>query len=275
MLASRTVFNNSCLAVLAVARADVVTGSSCFCRLEEAPAAGGQRCHGGGQAPKVEPPPPGIAGTVVAPTPDLKYQGAALLMIDATVLTPVDVIELAPGLYSSELAPIGADGTFELPLPTAEELPAGLLVPAADFVVFGGGGVTCVLAPTVPTANVVQYVVSGGIGFALPAVVLVGIAGGSATIATPTPIDFENPSVTLFDLEVVTWLYADEDVQVTSPVGGCDASGTPFFIDLDLKQGWNQAALSFEVDPVTELPSGVFLNNSAHEDLYFNAIGGF
>ncbi|HRP48260.1 MAG TPA: hypothetical protein PLT07_11975, partial [Trueperaceae bacterium] len=30
---------------LAVARADVAIGSSCFCRLEEAPAAGGHCCH--------------------------------------------------------------------------------------------------------------------------------------------------------------------------------------------------------------------------------------
>ncbi len=227
-----------------------------------------------GQAPPIEPQAQSIAGTVVSPDPTVKFQGAALLMMDPDALAPADVIEIVPGAYSSAMTPIAADGSFELPLPTAEELPANLLQPATGFI--RAVDSTCELAASVPSAKVTQYLVGAGPAMIVPAVYVMGIFGSALTVVTPTAIDFDDPGLEIYDLQMVSWLYADADVAVTSPDGGCITGSQPLFVDLDLEKGWNQVVLRFVTEPgtVPAVVTEMNVSNGTFEDLYFNAIGG-
>lgn len=210
-----------------------------------------------------------ISGTAVSPMPEYVPQGVVLLMADLDALAVTDVLELVPGIFSSAVAPVGADGSFDLVLPSADEMPAGVLTAATDFFRFGGA--TCTLDASVPTAQVSQYLAEG-MALIFPGVAFLSLLSPSLSITTTEPFDFDTDDLT--DHTVVGWLFATEDVTVSSEEAGCDVGGDAVHIDVHLTAGWNQVALSFERDPDTDDVVAAHLNNNSATQLYFNLLGG-
>lgn len=212
---------------------------------------------------------PSVAGTVNYPTPDFKVLGASMVMLDPSALTSATMTEVIPGLFASEPAAIAADGTFELPLPAAEDIPASVLAPAADLAEMEDL-IECPLTADSITARVSYLYTAGFIN--LPGVAFLSIMGSGFSIATTAPVDFEGPG-DISDYTIVTWLFATDDVSVTSGAATCSFDSTPLTVELDLTAGWNQVALSFQHDPDTGDVTGVVFGNDDTEELYFNLVG--
>lgn len=224
------------------------------------------------QAPKSEEPAATyVRGEVVSPSPDYVPQSAFMIMVDEAELDTADVLRLGPGVYASDSVPVAADGTFELPLPEADEMPASVLVPGNDF--FNFPGATCSITASVAGARVSQYYAEG-VFILLPGVAFLSFLGPSFSITTTAPFDFSDSAAVLYEQTLVSWLFATEDVALSAGETGCDVGGDSLMIDLDLKAGWNQVGLSFEVDPDTEEVVGGALENNDTEQLYFNLMGG-
>lgn len=222
------------------------------------------------QAPQGGQRAPSVAGKVVSPYPDFMPQAASLLMVDSASLDTSAVNQVAPGVYTAGAAAIAADGSFELVLPKADELPAAVLVPANDLLKFGSA--SCTLTVSAAGARVSQYY-SEGLTILVPGVVFLSFLGPTFSLTTTAPFDITDPGASVYDHELVSWLFATEDVAVASGELGCDVDGTPFTIDLDLKVGWNQVALGFELDPDTDAVIGAKLSNNDADELYFNVVG--
>ncbi len=212
---------------------------------------------------------PSVAGTVSYPTPDFKVLGASMVMLDPSALTSAAMTEVIPGLFASEPVAIAADGTFELPLPAAEDIPASVLAPAADLAVMEDL-IECPLTADSITARVSYLYMAGYLN--LPGVVFLSIMGSGFSIVTTAPVDFEGPG-DISDYTIVTWLFATDDVSVTSGAATCSFDSAPLTVELDLTAGWNQVALSFQHDPDTGDVTGVVFGNDDAEELYFNVVG--
>lgn len=223
------------------------------------------------QAPRTEeqPPVPSVTGTVNSPDPDFKVLGATMVMIEPSAISTATMTEVIPGLFASEPVAIAADGTFELPLPAAEDIPASVLAPAADFAEIEDL-LECPLTASSTTARVSYLYVVGYLN--LPGVVFLSIMGSGFSVATTAPVDFEGPG-DMSDYTIVSWLFASDDVSVVSGEVTCSFDGTPLTVELDLTAGWNQVALSFQHDPDTGDVTGVMFGNDDAEELYFNLVG--
>ncbi len=228
-----------------------------------------------GQVPPPELAPASIKGTAISLDEFYVPQGAALLMVDSDTLDMTSAaapVELAPGIYSTALAPIDADGKFEIFLPEGDEIPAGVTVQAAEFLELSGAE-TCALSATVADAQVSRMVTGFGPS-AFPNVFFLSVFGSSPSFTTATPVDFDDPGFDESELQLVSWLYASTDVEITTPAGGCDMAGETLTVNLALTAGWNQVEMTFEADPDTSARLGTTISNSTAEELYFYAIGG-
>ncbi len=216
--------------------------------------------------------PASIKGTATAVTPAGTFVpvGAALILADPAVTTTsletlAGPVEAAPGLYVGAMAVVDADGKFELTLPDWDDMPAGLTAPAAQFFKLPGAE-ACVLTASVPGAQVSKMVFFFG-PLAAPGVLLLSIEGVALSIATPTPVDFADPAVKIYDQTLLSWLHTDADVNISTPPGGCAVGTQTVTIDLALTEGWNQVASTFEADSADTL-LGTNVTNNASEDVY-------
>ena len=233
-----------------------------------------------GQVPPPEAAPASIKGTAITQPGDYAPLGAGLLMIDPDALEssslnmaldPLAVpVEAAPGVYSTVLVPVDADGNFEIFLPEGDELPAGLTGPIAQFL-FLPEGETCNVVGSVADARVSRMVL--GLGpITYPGVYFMTLGSTAPSLTTTAPVDITDPDLALSDLVLVSWVYADKDVEITTTAGGCDVDGVTFIVDLALKGGWNQVEATYQMDSVTRLIIGTTLSDSAAEELYFHQL---
>ncbi len=199
-----------------------------------------------GKAVPPEAAPASIKGTAISLNESYLPQGAALLMVDTSIVTTTAAatletlaapVEVLPGLYSTPLATVDADGKFEIFLPEGDELPAGVTVQAAQFLELPGAE-TCALSASVTDAQVSRMVTGlGPVPF--PNVYFLSVLGSSPSLTTAAPVDFDAPDFSESDLQLVTWLYASTDVEIATPAGGCDMTGETLTVDLALTAGWN------------------------------------
>lgn len=226
-----------------------------------------------GQTPPPEDTGPETAsGTLNAPTAAPTFLGAAILLADAAmVVAPAAVIEVQEGIFTGTMSPVNADGTVDIILPEADEMPASVLSPAGEFF-YGFDYTTCELSTSAPEA-LVSEVLLGLAPMPLPGMVFFSVEGNAFAVTTPQPVDMDaaDPSVTGF----VWWLYADSAVTVGTPAAGCDFNSIAMHIDLALEEGWNQVELLAEIDPVTDIATSATISNSAYEELYFNLAPSF
>ncbi len=160
------------------------------------------------------------------------------------------VISPDPGTYLGPASPIDANGTLHLLLPNPGDLPAAVLGTAEGFLwVPAGPTVLCPTTASVPTARVSSAVALSG-----PAVPMVAVLTGDGlyvSYVSDKQVDFSAGDEQFLHMRPLTWLYADNDVDVKTASGGC-ANGTDptVFVDLGLKKGWNQVAWTLAEDPL-------------------------
>ncbi|MDT3682985.1 MAG: hypothetical protein ROY82_11010 [Truepera sp.] len=160
------------------------------------------------------------------------------------------VIAPEPGTYLGPASPIDSSGTMHLILPNPADLPDAVLGTAEHFLWLPAG--PPVLCPT--TASVPSARVSSAISLTGPAVPMVAILTGEGlyiSYVADKEVDFSAGDEQYLHMRPLTWLYADNDVDVKTAAGGC-ANGTDptVFVDLGLKKGWNQVAWTLEEDPL-------------------------
>jgi len=160
------------------------------------------------------------------------------------------VISPDPGTYLGPASPIDADGTLHLLLPNPGDLPAAVVGTAEGFLwIPASPNVLCPTTASVPSAKVSSAIALGG-----PAVPMVAVLTGSGlhvSYVSDKEVAFPGGSEQFLHMRSITWLYADNAVDVETSAGGCQAGTSPtLFVDLKLKEGWNQVAWTLEEDPL-------------------------
>jgi hypothetical protein len=190
-------------------------------------------------------PPPGagaIVGTAVEPG-GAPVLGVGLMMVDLalapTAVGAAELIEIGTGQYATGLVPVSADGTFSLPLPTAAELPDGVLAPADDFLLNVQGVADCDLLADPAGARVSGHIFDE-FGVA-PGVYGVSLEGLALSLVTETPVDMGD--LANYPGRFLVWLYADGPVAIETVGAGCAGN---VVVDVELVTGWNVAAWTFD-----------------------------
>lgn len=169
----------------------------------------------------------------------LVFQGEGVVPSDAPDLSASIVYRLFPDLdlYMTQIFPIEADGSFVLNLPTASDLPDGVLVPAEEFYPLAASSVEdCALVADDPGARVSSHTLDFP---TLPGLVIFDVDGLVAAVVSNSPYDGDPGSLTGRNL--ITWLYATRDVSIET-AGRCAVEGATLDVDIDLKSGWTQVA---------------------------------
>jgi hypothetical protein len=190
-------------------------------------------------------PPPGagaIVGTAVEPG-GAPVLGVGLMMVDL-VLAPTavggaELIEVGTGQYATGLVPVAADGSFRLPLPTAADLPDGVLSPADDFLLNVQDTADCDLVADPAGARVSGHVFDE-FGVA-PGVYGVSLEGLALSLVTETPVDMGD--LANYPGRFLVWLYADGPVAIETVGAGCVGN---VVVDVQLRAGWNVVAWTYD-----------------------------
>jgi hypothetical protein len=173
-------------------------------------------------------------------------------------------------IFVSPISPVADDGSFELVFPDGDDVPASTLAAAADFVVNARDIPTCSVVASDATANVT----TAAWEFAsVPGIVMYLLEGAALTIISSEPIDFDDPDLTVFDLEFVTWVYADSAVDVSTGAG-CDTGTFEVIVDVSLQAGWNQLEWALTEGAGTD-PDVLRLRNSVADDVHAYIAFGF
>lgn len=221
------------------------------------------------QAPA--PSAPKLTGTLIDTGAPASALGATLLTIVPSEITAVDLVEVMPGMWATPAGPVASDGSIEIPLPAAADIPAAVLVGADEMLVIGT--TTCPLIGASSTARFTSFGFFGSVP--VPVVALLYFTGTLPTLASDEVIDFAAADYSQFDYRSISWVYATEDSHVTAGTTGCVVAGTTISADLHLKSGWNQVAATFEVDEGTGNLVGLTYADDDTSEIYFNApVGG-
>jgi hypothetical protein len=190
-------------------------------------------------------PPPGagaIVGTAVEPG-GAPVLGVGLMMVDLalapTAVAAAELIEIGTGQYATGLVPVAADGSFRLPLPTAAELPDGVLSPADDFLANVQDTADCDLVADPASARVSDHVFDE-FGVA-PGFYGVSLEGLALSLATETAVDMGD--LANYVGRFLVWLYADGPVAIETVGIGCAGN---VVVDVELETGWNVAAWTYD-----------------------------
>jgi len=190
-------------------------------------------------------PPPGagaIVGTAVEPG-GAPVLGVGMMVVDLalapTAVGAAEFIEIGTGQYATGLVPVAADGSFRLPLPTAAELPDGVLSPADDFLANVQDTTDCDLEAEPAGVRVSDHVFDE-FGVA-PGVYGVSLEGLALSLVTETPVDMGD--LANYPGRFLVWLYADGPVAIETAGAGCAGK---VVVDLELRAGWNVAAWTYD-----------------------------
>lgn len=237
-------------------------------------ACGGQTSANPDPDPDPDPDPTPVVESVtgtVNPQPGMPpVLGVAMALIDpeaALVVTGAALVDAGGGVYVGPYRPVDANGQVELVLPDAAEIPAEVLAPAEQFY-FGLDYATCELTTSATGVTVTQF--TGEVGFyMIPSVWSFMLDVNTPTLVTTTPVDMTQPG---FEVrEIISWIYADAAVDITTPGAGCTSPVTTYHFDLSLEEGWNQVAVMVEREPDTGAPLEATITSSSAETLYFGA----
>ncbi len=208
------------------------------------------------------------SGTAVAAF-YVMQDGSFMVILDAS-----GVVSPSPGIYVGPASPVDADATAHLVLPDPHDLPEEVLGTATSFVqVISSGPVVCPTTASVPSATVSKVLFSNGMSS--PMVFILTGDGLTTSYTGDKKVDFTASEEQLFHMRFVTWLYADNDVDVKTAPGGCVNGTDPtVVVDLNLRKGWNQVAWTMQEggpsDPVT-----ITLGNGADIDpIYMSYTAG-
>lgn len=204
---------------------------------------------GGGTTPT--PQEPAISGTFASFTGTVNYLGLALLIADGAALAPSSLSEGRPGVFSTEIVPIGSGGSFNVPLPAGDQLPDRVMANADAF--FSSRGVfACTFNASDPTVRVSQVAFGGGM-------INPGLVAYSAIFSVPGLVTTSPIEGTLEGAEFVTWIYAEQDVEIGTDAAGCTDGSSTLHVNLKLTQGWNYVGITNEPDPADEEASIVHM----------------
>ena len=212
------------------------------------------------------PGPQTVKGTVTTMEGAPAVLGGALLLVNLSAVDPgpVAVTPIDEQLYATTLSAVNQDGSLELALPSGAELPDELLFPAAGFF-HNLDPETCSLS----TSADVRVSAMAVAELPFPAVMLVTMDGPSLALTTTTPMDLDDPEVSILDFTLFSWVYAEEGVRIATPEGGCTVDSVTYQLDLALEPGWNPVALDLEGDAEAGSVTGVNLTNGSSAELHF------
>lgn len=192
--------------------------------------------------------------------------GAALVMMDTSGgIGPSSVTEIMDGTFLGQVSPIDEDGGFNIQLPRESEIPATLFRSATNMVSLLTLLPDCQLQASTTGARVTEAMAQRLPSYTAPAVALLGSFGGGVTLAVGNPIDPTWSDEELLSQEFGTWVYATEDVSLTSIGTDCQdpSSLTSYSVDVDLEAGWNHLAWHYEFDATTSEFLSYDLRNTA------------
>ncbi len=185
----------------------------------------------------------------------LNFQGVSLMFGDITAIGLADLHEFYPGLFSTDIAPVAPDGSFEVVLPTKDELPESLLVSSGSLFAYDGG--TCSLSSSKTGVRTTMYTFDGP-PFAVPMMTLYSPLFSVPTFTTAEPVNTDEDE--MHDHVFLSWVFAEDAVSVDSLDTPCVVDTEEIHVDLDLKAGWNTVGLSLIYDAVTDTVTGANLN---------------
>lgn len=171
---------------------------------------------------------------------------------EASVVDPdgPNAIEIDTGIWLLTSTLLDLEGDPELVLPDVEDLPAAFvddwLVPAEDAILNFGFEPGCELSADPAGALVSLHFFFEGI--TSPGLMIsLGTLEYLFLMATTEPLDVDG-DLEEQDPTFVGWLYADQDVALTTD-GSCDELS----VDVELSAGWNQVGWSLTFDAVGDL----------------------
>ncbi len=175
-----------------------------------------------------------------------------------------------PGTYVGPASPVDADDTVHLVLPDPNDLPEAVLATADSFVrVISIAPEVCPTTASDPSTKVSMIILSPLLSYPTP-FVLTG-DGFASSYTTDTKLDFTVNEEQLFHLRFVTWLYAEDAVDVKTAPGGCVNGTAPTVeVDLELLKGWNQVAWSMQDGGSGDPPTFTLGNGSDVDPIYIS-----
>ncbi len=233
----------------------------------------------GGPAPDETPnPPPGSINSqevqLNVPAGHADVTQARIVLwdpADSEVPTSGTVTMMGEGLYGGPPSSFDASGTATVVLPNGADLPAGVLSEAALFMSAAEGmpftyyiDSSCDMQVSDAAARVSNTTIALIVG--MPNIFVYTSGEWSPSLATATSLDLDVEQ----DIHAMaTWIYADKDVTIATPAGGCSGSGAAaYVVDLSLAEGWNPAGFTFA--RVGDNLSEIKLQNGNFESVFVN-----
>lgn len=168
----------------------------------------------------------------------------------ATGLEPADVAEIDVGQFVLDTAWFDLDGGLTLELPAADDLPAGLMSPAADAVRLFDLPVGCDVA--VDGTATVSGFAYGPLDRTSPLFGGIDLDTNPLVLMLPEAVDFGAP---VDAATLLTFVYADAPVTYTTQ-GTCVDLDVAYAVDLTLERGWNRVGIAVS-NVLTADPLGV------------------
>jgi hypothetical protein len=216
-----------------------------------------------------------ISGTIVtseSPNPVLAVGIAIAEYVEGGGVFGLGLVEVAEHVFVGGVTPVALDGSFTMVLPSADDVEALDLAPAALFVDNANEIVGCTLDASDPAALVTPTMFSF---LTAPSLTFFSTDGGGLALATSDPVDpVEGPLPTT---RFLTWVYADRRVAVATPDGGCVGVEYVLEVDVQLERGWNQLGWAYTSGPTpfaVAIPA-LSLRNDDAPHVYALAAFGF
>lgn len=187
----------------------------------------------------------------------------------SAVATSGTVETLGEGLYGGPISAVRADGSASIVMPDVADLPPAVFTPPAGINT-NIDSATCEPNVSDPTVTVTKTSLLLIIG--LPNVFIRSGGGWAASLTASALVDPDGSELDIESAKMISWVHADGDVKISTVEAGCVGSLLlSYHLDLDLVEGWNQVAYSFEL--TGEDLTDVTLRNSNFASVFVTPLG--
>jgi len=169
------------------------------------------------------------------------------LDVDASAVSPSNVVEVDEGIYLAGIAFVESDGGFELVLPDGDALPAAIMRGAEDAIMWELylGAADCSIVASDPSVLVTQTM---WFELSTPAPIFFTPSGPAFTVTATEETDFGDG---LQGVTVVTVAYATGATTLSATGTECATDDGTRSVDVPLVEGWNQVTWTLVEDIIS------------------------